>query len=650
MHRLLKCCRLALVSLVLAGPVSARAGTETPEVTGRAAGDEVAALRHYVAGVVDALRRRGRIPGVVVAVVRADRVLLAEGYGHARLDPPQPADATRSLFRIGSISKTFTYTAAMQLVERGVIALDDPVNQHLPVPLQVPDDGFPEPVRVRHLLSHTAGFEDLALGHLFERDPREVRRLDDYLAQERPRRVRAPDTAAVYSNYSVALLGALVAHRSGMPFEDYVEHHLTGPLGMQRTTFREPLPPDDPRRVDAELAADIATGYGVHGGGWRAATFEYVAHGAPAGSASASASDMARWMRVHLNGGELDGVRILSRDTAQRMRTLMFRNAADLPGVAHGFLIETYGPYTAWGHAGALRQFHSSMVLMPDLDLGVFASANAADAREDVRELVRLIVEFMAPQAVPQAQTITMSEQDLRRYAGVYRSNRRPYHGAGKAVVGLTSDVVVQAHADGSLRVRSGGRTWRYLPIGPHLFQEEGGNQRMQFLMGADGTVTGYAWGSGIAVMERVGLLERARTLFLLLAAVAVLAVVRLWPARCRPRRLGAPGAPVSRVRRLARSGAVVWLLFLVLGAIAAHDMARAGSGLVFTWPTRWLLAAMLAATLAALLTLAEVLALVPVWRGHWGAGAKLRYTLGVAVLALAVWVLWNWNLIGLRT
>ena len=661
MHRRLDCCRL-LIALVAAcwmlplaaQPVGPSAAIDDPAIEGSAVeaadpGSDSGALRPYVAGIADAVRRREHIPGIVIAIVRGDQVLLAEGHGLANVEPPRRADADNTLFRIASISKTFTYTATMQLVERGLIALDDPVNQHLPESLQVAADGYAEPVRVRHLLSHTAGFEDRVLGHLFERDPAEVRSLHDYLVQERPRRVRAPDTAAVYSNYSVALLGALVAQRSGLAFEDYIEHNLTGPLGMTHTTFREPLHTGDPRHLDASLAADIASGYRYSGDAWVAGDFEHIAHGAPAGGVSTTARDMARWMRVHLNDGELDGVRILSADTAQRMRTLLFRNAAEVPGVAHGFLTETYGPYFAYGHGGAILHFHSTMVLIPELDLGVFVSANAAHARASVRDLARLVVEHLAPDARPQPQPIAVSAQELQRYAGVYRGNRRPYRSVEKLLLGLDAEAVVTADAEASLRVHADGRTQRLLPIGPHLFQEADGNNRVQFLVGSGGEVSSYVYGHGILIMERVGALQRARSLYLLLAAVALICIVRLWRSRQRPRAARANPA-LFAVKALSRVNAVVWLAFLALAVITAITMGRDGSAVVFTYPSRWLLLAMLAATVAAVLTLLEVLALLPVWRGQWGLGARLRYTLGVGVLALTVVVLWTWNVIGWRT
>lgn len=608
---------------------------------------EDAGLAAYVDGLVEGIRARAGIAGVIVAVVKDDRVMLATGHGDAVIEPRRPADGDTTMFRIGSISKTFTYTAAMQLVERGVLTLDDPVNQHLPEAIRVPDDGFAEPVLVRHLLTHTAGFEDRALGHLFVRDPALDRPLDEYLARHRPARVRAPGVTAIYSNYSVALLGALVAHVSGLPFERYVEQHLTGPLAMRHTSFREPLTEADARRIDPALAADIATGYRRAGGTFVAGEFEYIAHGAPAGSASSTAIDMARWMRVHLNGGELDGVRILSNDNTRRMRDILFRNAPDVAGIGHGFLTDQYGPYAAYGHGGATLYFHSGMALLPDRRLGVFVSANTDNARAPVRDLVRLIIEHLLPDARPTPVATPMTTEQLARVAGTYRGDRRPHTTAEKLVLSLGSDLTVTPAGDSALRIDGGSEPTQVVATGPISFQSPETGRRIQFLADASGAITGFADGSGIATFSRVAPLERAETLYVLLGLTAFIAVARLAPRRAVPARKS-PRPGLGAVKALTTLAALIWLAFVVMIVVAAVTMASQGSALVYTYPTQPFLWALGLATAAAAVTALELVAIFPVLRSRWHTVPKLRYLLGVALLSLTVYVLWTWHLIGM--
>src|SRR5581483_10974725 len=127
----------------------------------------------------------------------------------------------------------------------------------------VRDQGFDQPVRVQNLMDHSAGFEDRALGQLFERDFDRVRPLDIYLRQERPRRVRAPGVLSSYSNYGAALAGEAASYTAGKPFERLVEDEILNPLGMAHTTFREPHPAKAglPAPMPASLAAAVSDGY-----------------------------------------------------------------------------------------------------------------------------------------------------------------------------------------------------------------------------------------------------------------------------------------------------------------------------------------------------------------------------------------------------
>jgi CubicO group peptidase (beta-lactamase class C family) len=271
------------------------------------------------------------IVGASVAVVQDDRVVLVKGYGWANLEGQRPVDARTTLFRIGSITKTFTWIALMNAVTGGTIALDDPVNDHLPAELRIPEQGFSAPIRIRHLMTHTPGFEDSVLGHLFVREPERVRPLTRrYLEQEPVDRVREPGLLSTYSNYGVALAGAILERLHGKPWQDIVESEILVQLGMTYTTGREPYPPheDLPAPMPRELAEHVSNGYRWVGTHYQRGPFEYITQVAPAGSMSASAGDMARYMRMLLNDGTSDDVRVFGEATARAFRTAM----TDLPG------------------------------------------------------------------------------------------------------------------------------------------------------------------------------------------------------------------------------------------------------------------------------------------------------------------------------
>src|SRR5690606_23499240 len=290
----------------------------------------------------------------------------------------------------------------------------------------------------------------------------------------------------------------------------------------------------------------IATGYRRVDGAYLAGEFEHIAHGAPAGSASASAADMARWMRLHLNDGMLDGVRLLSADTARRMREVLFANAEGVSGVAHGFLTEQVAGQFVYGHGGATLLFHTAMVLAPEQGVGVFVSANAAHARRPVREVARQLLLRLLPEPPPPPAAVALSPAELARYAGTYASNRRPYARVEKLLLGATGTIAVRAGEDGALRVDWGSETTRFLPTGPASFRSADDDQRLVFRTAADGEVTGFVADPGIAVMERLSPLGRPGTLALLLGLVAMVSALRLLAPLLRRRR----GGPTHAQRR----------------------------------------------------------------------------------------------------
>ena len=257
-------------------------------------------IEAFVDGAVREALRADHIAGVSIAIVDRAGVVMARGYGAAAFDPYRKADAD-TLFRVGSISKTPVWIAIMQLVEQGKLSLDDPINNRLPPSLQVPDEGFQKPILVRHLMTHTAGFEDSTEG-LFVHDPTKLMTLDQSLAAYRVHRVREPGTLAVYSNYGAALAGALVAHVAGETWQDYAERRILRPLGLATATYREPYPESvatarDPR--PEPMAAEVLAkrrrmGFSWSSGAYHTQPFEYVSDDAPAGNAG-SASAPTIW-------------------------------------------------------------------------------------------------------------------------------------------------------------------------------------------------------------------------------------------------------------------------------------------------------------------------------------------------------------------
>ena len=211
---------------------------------GASADTQLPNLEAFVDGVVGAFMSHEQIAGVQVAVVRNGETLLVKGYGIDSVEPRRVGRSQQSLFRIGSISKTFTWISIMQLAERGELQLDDPINDHLPDELDVPDEGFEQPIRIVDLMNHTAGFEEHRCRDCSSPRTRRCCRCSEQLRQRRPHRVREPGKLMAYSNYSTALAGAIVAQRlrHGLRELRRTEHPRCR-SGMTHTTFREQYAP-----------------------------------------------------------------------------------------------------------------------------------------------------------------------------------------------------------------------------------------------------------------------------------------------------------------------------------------------------------------------------------------------------------------------
>lgn len=594
-----------------------------------------AELEAYVDGLVRDAMAADHIPGVAVSVVQNGQVVLKKGYGFANLGPARAVDPDRTLFRIASISKTFTWIAVMKEVEAGRIRLDGPVNLYLPERVQIRDQGFDRPVRMLDLMSHTPGFEDRALGQLFERDPDRVRPLLVYLRQERPLRVREAGSLPSYSNYGVALAGVAASYVSGKPFERMIETEITLPLGMTHTTFRDPYParPDLPAPMPRTLAGNLADGFFWTGEGWRERPYEYTSQIAPAGGASSTAGDMARYMAMILNGGSLDGVQIYNPVTAAGFMRAQSRPEPGVAGFAHGFRqFELPGGRTGWGHDGVLLSFRSAMVLSPDLNLGVFVAANSESGERLTGQLAgRIVQRFYGPApTLPEAGS-TWLKQNAGVFSGQYVSSRRSYRGLEK-FIGLINDrSTVSVTEDGYLLIKGWGASSTWTPEGTGgRFREVGGWRRIAFTL-QEGRATGYYPSSGAAVYQRVGFFGGQGWLVNLAIMAVIASLATLAGLFMRDRKDHRETPMQRRASLMQTTQATLWLLAawsLAMWAGKTGDVAA----IFFDWPGGWMLTASSCALVAALLAVVTLALLPFIWRGgrrveSWTVGRKLRFT-----------------------
>src|SRR6266487_506204 len=280
----------------------------------------------FLAGVMPLQLAREDIAGAVIMIVKDGKVLFKQGYGYADVEKKVAVSPDETLFRPGSVSKLFTWTAVMQQVEQGKLNLDRDINDYLD--FKIPE-AYGKPITLRNLMTHTPGFEELA-EEVVVPGANDLKPLGDYLKHRIPARIFPPGVTPAYSNYGATLAGRILERVSGQPFNDYLDEHIFKPLGMSHSTCREPLP--------GNLSSLMSNGYKV--ASQPAEPFEFI-EVLPAGSCSSTASDMAKFMIAHLQDGRFDGAQILRPETVQLMHSRQFGYHDDMNGMAGEFYEET---------------------------------------------------------------------------------------------------------------------------------------------------------------------------------------------------------------------------------------------------------------------------------------------------------------------
>lgn len=575
------------------------------------------------------------IPGMTVSVVKDGQMIFAKGYGYADAKRTRPVDPAATLFRPGSVSKLITWTAVMQLYERGQLDLRTDVNTYLDgTGITIPAK-FDAPVTLEHILTHTAGFEDGAIGYLFADDPEKLRPFGEVLAQYQPARVRAPGKVASYSNWAASLAGLIVQNVSGMPFEAYVEEEIFAPLGMLNSTFREPLPED--------LAADMSEGLVREDGLFAPQTFEYIANFGPAGGLTSTAADMAAFMLAHLQEGAYQGAQILRPETVRLMHSRLFSHHPDLPGMAHGFYESEINGRRLIAHGGDTLWFHSNLFLLPEEGLGVYISTNAPPGATARSAMTESFMDAFYPQAVEDLEP--PEDFDAAPYLGAYRINRHS-HTTWEKITALPGQITVRPHESGALLVASAASAGHFVPIGNDVFRKRDGDDRIAFVRNEAGEITLLALGDTPILAAYK--LETWETMEVqgALAGFAVLMFVFI-----------VGGTLIHWRRVVAMDGGEILARFLVfliaglhLGLLAGLGVLIGGAGnkVIFGLPDEMQIVLGLPVAAAALTLLAVVVGVRAVFGGGtWSFLARIRYLVVLAVSIAFLGFLWYWNLLG---
>ncbi len=394
------------------------------------------------------------VAGAAIAVVHDGEIVYRGGFGDREVYWEVSVDPERTIFRIGSVTKVLTGVAVMQLVDRGLLDLDADVNDYL-TELEVPRT-FDEPVRVRHLLTHTAGFDQIGTGRR-ARSRAEVRPLGEFLAENLVR-IRPPDEISTYDTYAITLAGYLVEQVSGLSYEEYLRRQIFEPLEMERSNIT--VPPT--------LEPDVAVGYEFRGE-WFSQRWEYM-NTDPASTVNATVVNMANFAIMLLQGGEFRGRRVLSEASARAMLTRQYTNHPEQPGYGYTFFEDRSFGVPGWSHGGSMTGYGSFLWLAPEHDLGVFIAYNQESDRLASVVLSRLVAAlFPDRRAEPELRARWTGPLALERFAGRYANSM---HNHTNPTVGWRRrPFEIEVTADGGI-VFQGAPAY---PVGPLSFQREDG-------------------------------------------------------------------------------------------------------------------------------------------------------------------------------
>jgi CubicO group peptidase (beta-lactamase class C family) len=590
------------------------------------------------------------IAGAAVSVVKDGSLFFSKGYGYADLEAGIPVDPEQTIFRIGSVTKLFTWTAVMQLVEQGKLDLDADINDYLD--FRIPDT-YPQPITLKHLLTHTPGFEDVFF-EVLATDTDDQTPAREWLMTHMPARVRPPGELAAYSNYGTSLAGYIVARVSGQTYDQYIRENILVPLGMLHSTAESPLPP--------QLRAQASLGYTYVDGAFQAFP-DYLGQPAfvPAGAMSVSATDAARFMIAHLQGGFYGDaaaeVRILEEATTQQMHGTLFTHDPRILGTAYGLFDFSDSGQRTIGHSGEAHPFNALMLLLPDQNLGIYVAYNSEGGGHLTNQHLgfqRAFFDHYYSEVVgdPVEPPADFSER-AGRFVGTYRLTRGSYSTLEK-IMGIMGGVVEISDAgDGTLLFATPYGDWRFVEVEPLYFRQVDAPFGLAFREDDRGRIShAYADITPMFAFEKLAWYETAEFgMALALGCVLIfLSVIPVASIRSiRNRRSPGDRKPEPRGAGVARGIilgiCVLNLLFLVGTVLWGEPNLRPLFGVSLIYKIVLGLG-----VLSAVLTVGAVVSAVLAWKNsYWGVGARAYYTLVTIAAVGFVWFLHSWNLLGWR-
>ncbi|WP_449599819.1 serine hydrolase domain-containing protein [Paenibacillus sp. Marseille-Q9583] len=597
--------------------------------------DDTASLTAFVNGIMEQDMNRLQIPGAVISIVKDNKIILAKGYGSSNLEKAAPVDPSTSMFRIASTTKLFTWTAVMQLVEQGRIDLDTDINTYLKS-VKIPAT-YPEPITMRHLMTHTAGFEEGGVGYQITTDPAKLPgSISETLNKHMLARVRPPGQISSYSNYGATLAGLIVEEVSGVPYNDYIKKYIFNPLDMKYSTVVEPLP--------ESFMPNKVVGYNSENGSFIPGTPTFEGGFRPAGSGTVSAVDMAHFMIAHLQNGKFGDQQILRPETAELMHSTAFQFDKRLPGLDLGFAEKQINGLTLITHGGSDPMFNTELYLVPAKHVGIFVSYNGGEGSDSAAGLIQALFNryYPAPDA-SQAEFIA-SDESIQKFAGAYQFTRRNISDIDK-FFNFFAQLNVSVE-DNKLSLGSGSEQQLYREVSPNMFQLEGGTEQIAFRTNESGKVTHMILGMAPDMpLERTPLLDQNKFWLIVLGLSGLIFITALLGLIFSRRKIKAMTPPEKWAIRLS-AGTAGWALLsfvTIFMVVMSMDIMQKFSGISLSLSLSLVMPIILVG-----LTLALLISAILVWKNkYWTVFKRVHYTL-VTLSAVAMTLFfYYWNLLG---
>jgi CubicO group peptidase (beta-lactamase class C family) len=571
------------------------------------------------------------IAGATVSIVKDGKIELAKGYGFADIGQKILVSPDETIFRIGSTSKLFTWTAVMQLAEQGIINLNADVNTYLP-DFKIPAT-FPHPITMLNLLSHNAGFEERSTGiEVF--GPNQMIPLHDYLASYMPDRVRPAGVLSTYSNYGAALAGYIVEVVSGMPFEQYIETNIFAPLSMSHSTFQQPLP--------ATLAGHLAKSYSYNGG-FVEGPFVYP-NLLPAATMDSTAHDMANFILAQLQGGTFNNAQILKPETVALMQSQLFSDDARLDGFSYGFIEETVNGERVLWHGGDIGNWHSMLAIIPDENLGFFIGYNSNEGLQAINEFYYSILRAFNPTEVSGVSSpIAIASQDSIDLTGEYRSTRSFYNHIER-VSRFPGKGNIQVIQNPDRTISVAGQTFYQLE--PLVYATSDGKIALIFRQSGR-AISLYLNGNPLVAFERLPWNETSLFNIMIFAVCYSLLLSTILAAVIGIVQKHIVVQAGSRLTRIAR----IWTIVLSKVFLLLPIPIVIYTQFYLKSPFPLFMLFILAITLvASALVVGPIVFTLLAWRRrYWSITSRIHYTFVTLAMLGMVWLMYYWRLLGFR-